>query len=373
MKREINVSIIIPVYNGEKYLRETIDNVLASSLQTIEVILVDDGSTDSSSRICQKKAAEDDRIQYVRQENGGIVSARNTGLQMALGKYVCFCDQDDIIEPDMYRLLFSKMEKNQAQAGICGTGRYMNGQKSLYEKTEEGIYRGEESYKNLLYPVFFAGYDMPFMNQNVYIYGTVWKGMFLRSFLMKEGIFWRKFIHYEDDWNFMIESLLKAKITVSVDKTLYYWRINQQSESHHKRYLERMKQKVEAHDAFVLPLLQCYLPEDICRLAQKKLYCEHYIELVQNLACSANKGSDKGQLLEYIKSTNGRECIKDMLTYMKKGVLRKRKILECLEKDRLQSAVRWNNAVWRLEYMAGYMQWAVKLERKMKMKMRKKN
>ena len=96
------ITVIIPVYNGERYLRDTIEAVLRAVYNKLEVLLIDDGSTDSSSQICKEFAENDRRVVYIRQENGGIVAARNKGLELAKGEYICFCDQDDLTEPQMY-------------------------------------------------------------------------------------------------------------------------------------------------------------------------------------------------------------------------------------------------------------------------------
>ena len=89
------VSVIIPVYNVEKYLAECVDSVLAQSCQNYEIILVDDGATDSSGRMCDEYARKDSRIRVIHQSNGGLSAARNAGLDAAQGEYVYFLDSDD--------------------------------------------------------------------------------------------------------------------------------------------------------------------------------------------------------------------------------------------------------------------------------------
>lgn len=96
------VSIIVPVYNAEKYLRECVESVLCQTLSDIELILVDDGSTDSSPTLCDQYAAQDRRVKVIHKPNGRAASARNAGLRVASGEYVAFVDADDWISPDMY-------------------------------------------------------------------------------------------------------------------------------------------------------------------------------------------------------------------------------------------------------------------------------
>lgn len=112
----ILLSIIIPIYNVEQYLPKTLVNVLDQSFKKFELILVDDGSTDNSGKICDEFAYNDSRIKVIHQENAGVSAARNTGIKVALGKYIGFVDSDDLIENNiMYNILVSIAEKR-----MCG-------------------------------------------------------------------------------------------------------------------------------------------------------------------------------------------------------------------------------------------------------------
>lgn len=114
------VSVIVPIYNVEKYLRKCVDSILAQTLTDIEVILVDDGSPDGCPQIVDEYAAKDPRVVPVHQRNGGLSAARNGGLSVASGKYVGFVDADDWVEPRMYEELFSACEASTADIGACG-------------------------------------------------------------------------------------------------------------------------------------------------------------------------------------------------------------------------------------------------------------
>ena len=106
------ISIIVPVYNTENYLYRCVDSVLDQTYKNIEVILVDDGSTDSSPQICDEYAKKDKRVVVVHKQNGGLSSARNAGLDIAKGEYIGFVDSDDFIEPYMYEDLISAIKDN---------------------------------------------------------------------------------------------------------------------------------------------------------------------------------------------------------------------------------------------------------------------
>lgn len=112
------ISIIIPVYNAEKYLGRCIESVINQTLKNIEIILVNDGSTDSSPKICDYYASIDNRIKVVHKKNGGVGSARNAGLDIANGLYIGFLDSDDYINKDMYELLYRELTNKKVD--ICG-------------------------------------------------------------------------------------------------------------------------------------------------------------------------------------------------------------------------------------------------------------
>lgn len=107
------VSVIIPVYNVEQYLRRCVDSVLNQTMSELEVILVDDGSPDQSPAICDWYAEEDERVQVIHKQNGGLASARNAGLRQAKGEYIFFLDSDDWLEPDGMELLYKTAEEYQ--------------------------------------------------------------------------------------------------------------------------------------------------------------------------------------------------------------------------------------------------------------------
>jgi glycosyltransferase involved in cell wall biosynthesis len=132
MKEPI-ISIIVPVYNTEKYLHKCLDSILCQSFYDFELILIDDGSKDSSGSICAKYAKIDERIKVVHKENEGVSQARNLGIEMAKGKYIAFVDSDDFIEPDMFNLLYMIIKDYNADIAVCG------------------FYKIDEKYNNVLY------------------------------------------------------------------------------------------------------------------------------------------------------------------------------------------------------------------------------
>ena len=108
------ISVIVPVYNVERYLRKCLDSIIAQTFSDWECICVDDGSPDNSGKILDEYAAKDKRFVIIHKENGGVSSARNAGLDMARGEYITFCDSDDWIEKETYEVAYMNAKKNNA-------------------------------------------------------------------------------------------------------------------------------------------------------------------------------------------------------------------------------------------------------------------
>ena len=113
------ISVIIPVYNVEAYLPQCLDSVLTQSYSSLQVILIDDGSTDSSGGICDEYAAKDSRIHVIHQKNGGAASAKNAGLRVAIGKYLSFVDSDDYLEKNAYSFMVNCLQTTGADVVQC--------------------------------------------------------------------------------------------------------------------------------------------------------------------------------------------------------------------------------------------------------------
>lgn len=152
---EALISIIIPVYNVEKYLDRCISSVLNQTYQNLQIILVDDGSTDGSSDICDKYKAMDTGISVIHKKNGGAADARNRGLQIAEGEYVGFVDADDYIARDMYECLYEELKRRGCDIACCGrVNRYDKKAKLKswvdYTKKQATYLNNEEAMRALL-------------------------------------------------------------------------------------------------------------------------------------------------------------------------------------------------------------------------------
>lgn len=119
MKKNV-VSVIVPIYNSEKFLRRCLDSIISQTYKNLEIILVDDGSTDDSLDICNSYCKKDSRITVIKEKNRGVSFARNVGLKIAKGDYVCFVDSDDSAEPNMVKFLLKDIFDNRVDMSICG-------------------------------------------------------------------------------------------------------------------------------------------------------------------------------------------------------------------------------------------------------------
>lgn len=118
------ISVIVPVYKVEAFLRPCMDSILAQTFTDFELILVDDGSPDNCGAICDEYAAKDSRVRVIHQENGGLSAARNAGIDAALGAYLSFVDSDDLIHPDMLRRMLAEIQNTNADICICDLQRF---------------------------------------------------------------------------------------------------------------------------------------------------------------------------------------------------------------------------------------------------------
>lgn len=145
------ISIIIPVYNGGKYLRPCIDSIVGQTWKNWELLLIDDGSSDGSERVCDEYAANHDNIRAVHKPNGGQASARNLGIGMAKGSFIAFADCDDWLDPDAYEVMMKTLADTGADIVICGyTEEYANRQLAVNAGGELSVLSGADALKQVL-------------------------------------------------------------------------------------------------------------------------------------------------------------------------------------------------------------------------------
>ncbi|PXV91460.1 glycosyl transferase family 2 [Lachnotalea glycerini] len=159
MERNITplISVIVPIYNVEKYIHRCLDSILRQTYKNLEIILIDDGSTDQSANICEEYKKKDERIQCIHKINGGLSEARNVGMRHATGIYMTFIDGDDYIALDYVEYLFSLLSKYAADIAVCNYQKVLENQNIIDQEREKVIILlGDEGLENLLYQKYYT-------------------------------------------------------------------------------------------------------------------------------------------------------------------------------------------------------------------------
>ena len=206
------ISIIIPIYNAEKYLEECLDSIKQQSYKNYEVIMINDGSTDRSESIC-RKFLEDDRFQIVNQKNKGVAISRNVGLTMAKGEYILFVDSDDWLDNNMLNELIN----NAGDDELLCVGYY-----NAYENHKLQVTNG----KNI---VIKQDLKKSIMNDNNIIGGYLWNKLFDLNIIKQNNIKFDKDINYCEDLIFVLNYIRFINRIRYISKPLYFYRMRKTS------------------------------------------------------------------------------------------------------------------------------------------------
>lgn len=203
------VSVIIPVYDVEKYLPRCLDSVCNQTLQNIEILLIEDGSPDECAEICDSYAKKDQRIRVIHKENAGVSAARNDGIEIAKGEYISFVDSDDIIAYDMLELLYRNITMQQADLAFC-----------LYKNIDCNTTTVDHNPNDIPVNVLDAkGAFDAFADYSKLIEVTVWNKLFRKDIIDELRFDTTK--KTAEDFEFLMKYLLKCSKTVFVDVALY--------------------------------------------------------------------------------------------------------------------------------------------------------
>ena len=213
------VSVVIPVYNAQKYLRECLESVKNQSLKDIQVILVDDGSTDDSIRILEEYVQNDSRFLLIRQKNQYAGVARNNGLRVAKGEYICFFDADDYFEKTMLEEMYQTAITHNSDITICDVYLFDNISKTI--QIPSWMLRDEYIPENMQ---TFSYQDMP---ERIFQLTTAapWNKLYKKSFLDDLGLQFQGTKIHNDEYFVSMSMVLAKKISV-VNNRLVYYRIN---------------------------------------------------------------------------------------------------------------------------------------------------
>ena len=225
------ISIIVPIYNVEQYLRRCLDSLLDQSIQDIEIIAVNDGSTDQSLKVLKEYADKDVRIVLVDKQNGGVSSARNEGLQLAKGEYIGFVDPDDWVNSEMYATLYEAAITENADIVMCTYMREFgtHSKKKAFDLPDRVTYIGEDVISKVMRRIVGPINEEIANPELLDAWGTVWSKIY-RASLIKDNSFWftdLTEIGTNEDSLFNIKALYYANSFVFLNQPFYhYWRVN---------------------------------------------------------------------------------------------------------------------------------------------------
>ena len=216
------VTIIVPVYNVEKYIYECVDSLIKQTYKNIEIILIDDGSKDKSGAICDNYAASDARIKVIHKQNEGLGFARNTGLKAAQGKFVTFIDSDDKADADLVENLVNGIYEANGDTCIGGFKRISaNGVIGFEERYDKAVFEGKNVYNNLFARMLGSAPD-----KHDAIRMSVWNVMYSMDIVRRHNVEFpseRVFISEDIIWD--SEYYKYAKKAIVIDSTAYNYRI----------------------------------------------------------------------------------------------------------------------------------------------------
>ncbi|MCI9315529.1 MAG: glycosyltransferase [Lachnospiraceae bacterium] len=369
MKTDAKLSIIIPVYNGEKFIAGTIDSILHSTYRNLEILLIDDGSTDDSLALCRKYASSDSRIKVFHKKNGGVAEARNYGLEHATGEYIGFCDQDDEVSGEMYHKMMNRLSKDGSQAAICGCYRKKkSGEKVIFEKYTDAVLDRPLILEKLLLPMLFKGFDA-YGNPEIDIYSTIWNCIIAKDLIVEKNLRFFSFVNYEDDLIMLLQLLMYADRISTLSDILYYWNTNISSEMHRsaKRYIKDLEERQERFLNYVVKQLKenGIPPKTISEFVYIQ-QCRNALLQLDNLAASKNR-----KTLQQIKELKNCTCISHIqsastIIAPQKGFVRNTAIIPLLRRKKIVLAYSLNQMIDFVRFFVEKYHITEKMERRMK-------
>ncbi len=214
------ISVIVPVYNCEATLRQTADAILSSTRGGIELILVDDGSTDGSLAVIESIVKSDERAVFLHKENGGPSSARNEGIRLASGKYIAFCDADDLPHPDMYSRLYERLCRDGSDLALCDIFSERDGRPLGFPWEGDRLF--EDGEINTLIACMIGNENDDVGESPVW--GSVCRGLYRADTIKKHGLEFPTDISFAEDLVFSLRYLRHSKRVSVINEPLYTYR-----------------------------------------------------------------------------------------------------------------------------------------------------
>ena len=300
----IKISVIVPVYNAEKYLARCVDSILRQTHQCLELLLIVDGATDRSAEICHEFAGKDPRIIVVEKQNEGVSATRNRGLKMACGKYICFIDADDRVTEDYLERLLKSVLENNAQMAIC---------QYAFERGTDIVFSGETLFTNYdrkadsLYEKYIRGLYR--IDGAAYILGSACRSIFLRTMLWENAITFPPCKLHEDQL-FLLGAMAASEKIAAVNDVLYYYNDTNSGSAVRKRY----KTNLLRDQLVYLENLKVRLKELPLTVQQQKRIWQQVLLhvrkfLMTNAAMNPNAANRAEEIREICKSSVFQEKI----------------------------------------------------------------
>ena len=316
-----SVSIIVPVYNAEKTIRRCSESILHQSCGDFELLVVDDGSPDSSGAICDAYAAGDARVRVFHKENGGVSAARNLALEQARGKYIQFLDSDDWITPDATLLLLRAAEEHEADLVISDFYRVVGERVSVKGDIAEGSVLTQEEY---------AAHMME--NPADFYYGVLWNKLYRRSIVERYRLRMDEEISWCEDFLFNLEYIRCARRFYALNVPIYYYVKTKGSLASQISISKTVRMKLTMFEYYNRLYKEIFDEEE---------YEKHRLKVYRFLLDAAGDGSVPPAILPNAKKLGDERVRVQPETLAEEGVMadayRERKLLErCLEPAALE-------------------------------------
>jgi len=288
------ISIIIPVYNAGNTIQRCITSLLKQQYKNIQIVIVDDGSSDDSYQVCCKCASLDNRIKLIRQKNSGVGVARNQGIYESDGIYICFVDADDYVSEDFVGNLYLLMIENNAELSICGL--YEIRGKDILNKTvgTMELITQQDAMEKLLREDSFKGY--------------VWNKMFKRSIILENHIIFDEDINLWEDVLFVFQYMLHVSRIVFNPEPKYYYIFSEKSLSHQENQIVDVKKLFNAIEA--KNKINPQIPINYANVKRQIQirYVQSALAVIRNIGYTQYKESDIyiKQSIEIIKMYRGK-------------------------------------------------------------------
>lgn len=301
------ITVVIPVYNVEPYLQECIDSVLAQSYRNLEIILVDDGSTDGSGKLCDILKVKDVRISVIHKKNAGLGLARNSALEVFAGKYVTFLDSDDYITPSMIETLYKVVKENNVDECKMGFQRVKNDHSVCGEtKYANEVFQGAEA-KTKYAPRLIGSAPDKHDSIEMCVCGAIFNGDIIRKYNMR---FPSERELISEDLIFHLEYLQHANGACTVENTDYKYRVNDSSLSRSYRP-DRAAKSLYFYDEVVKRLKEYGYGEDTLNRAKRMLFIYMRMSIAQEVVYENNNFA---QALKNIKRMCNNQHLQNVIS-----------------------------------------------------------